>query len=88
MSKPTRDEIAKEIETLREQVKAVRKYSSFGDDNRAHINAQIRVADEDMNAEERGDAFDGQEQSAAQEMRDWLDYGEDGSPSSGWASLC
>jgi hypothetical protein len=88
MAKPTQSEITKEIETLREQVKTVRKYSSFGDDNRAKINAQIRVADEDMSDEEIGDAFDGEIQSAAQEMRDWMDYGEDGSPSEGWAPLC
>jgi predicted ATPase len=91
MAKPTQDEVTKEVKTLREQLKTVRYYSGFGDDNRSQIKAQIRVAEEDMDSDDINDTFDGEDQSAAFQMRDWMDYGsdgDDGSPSEGWAPLC
>jgi hypothetical protein len=89
MAKPTQDEVTKEIETLREQVKTVRPYSAFGDDNCSQIKAQIRVADEDLDSDDIRDSFSGEDLNAAFQMRDWMDYGDlDGSPSEGWADLC
>jgi hypothetical protein len=88
MPKPTQEEINSEIETLRGQVSTVQHFSSFGDDNRAQIRAQIRVAEDNMDSDDIADSFDGVAQDAAFQMRDWMDYGEEESPSEGWTSLC
>jgi len=77
MAKPTQDEITKEITVLREQVKTVLHYSSFGDDHRSQIKAQIRVAVEDMDSDDINDTFEVEDQNTAFEMRDWIDYGSE-----------
>jgi len=42
-----------------------------------------------MDSDDINDTFEVEDQNAAFEMRDWIDYGsEDGSPSEGWACLC
>ena len=89
MPKPTEDEVQKEVALLKEQLPKVRRYSAFGDDNRAQIIAQIRVAEEDFDDDDIEDFVDDAVQPAARDMRDWMDYGDtgDGSPSQGWALL-
>ena len=88
MAKPTEERIAEEIETLKEQVKTVRKSSAFGDDNRAAINAQIRTLEEGFDEDDIEDFIDDDQQQDARDAFYWVNGDEDVSPSASWAPLC
>jgi len=56
-AKPTPEQIALEIARLKEVHPRVPTHSFFGDDNRAAIDAQIRVLEERMSIDQVHDAF-------------------------------
>jgi Lon protease-like protein len=76
------------VDTLRSQRDKVRRYSVFGDDNRAQIDAQIRVAEEKFDDEDIDDRIEDALQDAARDMLYWINGDEDLSPSESWAPLC
>ena len=57
MNKPTPEQIAAEIARLKAVHARVPTHSYFGDDNRAAIDAQIRVLQEGMSVDDVHDAF-------------------------------
>lgn len=89
MARPSKEQVQQEIVTLREQLTTVRRFSFFGDDNKAMIQAQIYVAVDDMDDDAIRGMFAASVEDAAYQMREWLD-GEvaDESPSDVWAPLC
>jgi hypothetical protein len=88
MSKPTEHEIDLEVEKLRKQVKTVRHYSAFGDNNRKQIEAQIRVAEDEFDDEDIEEFIAFEEQTAARDMLYWMQGDEDMAPSESWEPLC
>jgi len=102
MKKPTRKMIATEIQVLKELLPNVRRYTAFGDDNRAAIRAEVAVLEEDLDEDAIYERFqpindEGEpdesgnnrgELDAALGARQWLDS-EKGSerPSIGWKPL-
>lgn len=92
MKKPIREEITTELATLKDMAPRIRQRDAFGGDNRAGIDAQIRVLEKDMNESAIRDKWDGENdydiESAAMEARQWLNgEAEDGAPSEGWKGL-
>lgn len=97
---PTPAQVKAEIEALRNIVDLVTPMTMFGDNNRAAIEAQIRVLEEDLDNDEiyerydpytRGEVEnDGEgdryELDNALQAREWLDHGGD-APSTDWQSL-
>lgn len=88
MAKPTQDEITKEISTLREQVKTVRKFSTFGDDNRKAIEAQIETLHEVYDEDDIDENIDSAQRENAMDALYWANGDEEMSPSESWAPLC
>ncbi len=88
MAKPTQNEITREIEILREQVKTVRKFSSFGGDNRKDIEAQIKVLEEEYDDDDIDDFIEDAQHDAARDALNWREGDEDLSCSESWAPLC
>lgn len=98
MKKPTTKEIKTEIERLETLRLTVRSESSFGDNHKDAIDAQIQVLEEDMSEDEVCEKFtnieeaeeDGYKQNvidAAMEAALWLSgETESGSPSEEWKS--
>lgn len=88
MTKPTSKAIAAEIAKLKALKPKVRRYSFFGDDNHAMIDAQIEVLEKDMDDDAIYRHFSGEPRSEAENARNWLDGdAADGAPSKGWKEL-
>jgi hypothetical protein len=90
----TPDEIKAEVAKLREMKPRVRHRTSFGDDNWAAIDAQIKVLEEGMDEDEIYDEWpegerDMHERDSALEALAWKngEETEDETPSAGWQSL-
>jgi hypothetical protein len=96
MKKPTEKQIAKEIQTLKTMKPNIVRYSMFGDDNHAKIDAQIEVLEERLSEDEVYNRFEDSDNpdrtydlvSCARYAAEWLiGQAEDGVPSKGWEGL-
>lgn len=92
MKPPTLEEIAAELAALKDMAPRIRQRDAFGGDNRAGIDAQIRVIERGMSESAIYDKWDdanaGDVASSAIEARQWLDgEAEDGAPSEAWRGL-
>lgn len=90
MKTPTTEEIATELAKLKDMAPRIRQRDTFGGNNRAGIDAQIRVFEERMSTDAIYDKWDDNPDAcdSAIEARQWLDgEAEDGAPSEGWAPL-
>jgi hypothetical protein len=88
--KPTPKQVQAEIEKLEEIKPRVRRYSMFGDDHHASIEAQIDVLRKNLDNDAIYDSFDGKESilDNAIQAQQWRDgESEEGAPSVGWAEL-
>ena len=98
---PTRADVTKEIKLLRGMEDRVRRRSSFGDDNRAAIRAQIRVLSEVLSEDriyseyqplnyegEPDDEGNRHELDNALDALRWLNGDSSERPSDGWKELC
>ncbi len=93
--KPSASEVKVEIARLKEIKPKVRARSYFGDDNRASIEAQIRVMERSLDDdaiyryyEPPNDEDSRSELDSALHARQWLDgESQDGKPSDSWESL-
>ena len=72
MSKPTPEQIKQEIETLMEMKPKVKRYSGFGDDHHAALDAQVDVLKNDLNAEDIDGQYEEEVRSQAHDARAWL----------------
>ncbi|MBX3588760.1 MAG: hypothetical protein KF796_19180 [Ramlibacter sp.] len=73
MSAPTPEQVQAEIEELRRLVDKVRPRSFFGDDNRACIQAQIKVLSEPIRTVEGcEELYEGYVLDGALSARDWM----------------
>lgn len=70
MKKPTNKEIAAEAKKLDEMKPKVRRFSMFGDDNWAAIEAQIRVLEEDLDEDEIYEAYGNEDEEDQEETLD------------------
>ena len=98
-TKPTTEQIAAEIALLQAVHPKVPTHSFFGDDNRAAIDAQIRVLQERMSLDEVHDTFgeltaDGDFSQntldCALTAHDWLNgdlAADEASPAFGWEGI-
>ena len=98
-TKPTSEQIAAEIALLQAVHPKVPTHSFFGDDNRAAIDAQIRVLQERMSLDEVHDTFgkltaDGNFSQntldCALTAHDWLNgdlAADEASPAFGWEGI-
>ena len=88
--KPTDEKIAAEIRKLREMKPRVRKYSVFGDNHHAAIDAQIDVLENRTTCDEIwddcGDAAENVRDSMI-EAANWLEDDSELLPSAGWVEL-
>lgn len=99
MSKPTPEQIAAEIARLKAVHARVPTHSLFGDDNRAAIDAQIRVLQEGMSIDDVHNSFgelteDGEYShnrlDCALTAHDWLHgslAADEASPAAGWEGI-
>lgn len=88
--KPSREEISKEIEQLKQMKPNVRNKSMFGDDHHEAIDAQIEVLKERLDTDEIYDQFEDGESNvldSAVAAREWMDGENDDAPSVGWKEL-
>lgn len=90
-------EVQAEILALKGQLTRVRRFTFFGDDNQAAINAQIRTLEEGLDENDIYEYFgdpDGMEvvyeEQAALDAYNWLWETDDEleAPSVGWETLC
>lgn len=84
-----KEQIQEEIRKLRAMKPNVRKTTSFGDDNHAAIDAQIRVLEKDMDESEIDDMWEDQEylRDNAMAALEWVEGSEKVSPSKNWQPL-
>ena len=94
MDKPTKEEVLRQIDLLREGLPTVKHYSMFGDDHHKAINAQIKVLEQNMDEDGIYQRWGDDERDAylldnALEAMHWRDGdGEaEESPWEGWQSL-
>ncbi len=88
MNLPTPEQIKKEIKTLTEMQPKVKRFSTFGDDNHAAIDAQIDVLKNDLDDDEIDEQYEDHARSNAHDARLWLDgEGEAETLSEGWEGL-
>lgn len=99
MTKPTPEQIATEVARLKAVHSRVPTHSFFGDDNRAAIDAQIRVLQERMSIDDVHDSFgelteDGEYShntlDCALTAHDWLHgslAADEASPAAGWEGI-
>ena len=73
MSQPTPEQIKKEIETLTEMKPKVKRFSAFGHDHYAAIDAQVDVLKNDLSTEDIDGQYEGDVQSQAHDARAWLE---------------
>ncbi len=88
MPRQTDEAIKKEIAALKEMKPKVRRYSLFGDDNRASIEVQIEVLEQEiaeMDVWAKYADNDTKLESAI-DAASWLEGGSE-KPSDGWALL-
>jgi len=88
--KPTREQVQEEIKKLKEMKPNVRHYASFGDDNHAAIEVQIRVLEQGLGSNAIYDRWDMEEYliENALEAHYWTEQGGDPpSGPDGWGSL-
>ncbi len=86
----SKEEIQKEIETLREMKPKVRQFSAFSDDHHAAIDAQIEVLEEDLDDDDVYERFEEDAQNILDEAihaLEWMNGENDEAPSVGWADL-
>lgn len=78
-----------EAKKLCEMRDSVRRFTAFGDDNHAAIDAQIDVLERNMDDDEIYDRYanNDHERKAALQARAWWDGDEDESPSKSWEPL-
>lgn len=87
MKKPTPKAIAAEVATLKAMKPKVKRYTFFGDDNHAAIDAQIQVLEQNLSDDEIGRRFSGEVQSEAFNARNWLEGDAGNPPSKDWKEL-
>lgn len=89
----TQKEIQAEIKKLEEMEPRVRRFTAFGDDNHAAIDAQLEVLKGDVEGEEFEDKIESGEwtehdRDNAQQALDWLEERpEQHAPSEDWTEL-
>ena len=89
---PTREEIAKEIETLKDLAPKIPQHDAFGSSNRAKVDAEIdalmgRFVFSDDEDDDEGDEYDAELESVAMAARDWAEGRSDEKPSDNWKPL-
>lgn len=67
MKAPTKDQIEKEIQTLKEMMPNVRKTSMFGDNHHDAIDAQVEVLKEDLDEDEIDQRYGGTDDETSAE---------------------
>lgn len=89
MTKPTHKEVVAEITVLKGQLDRVRRFSMFGDDNRAKIQTQIEVLENNWTDDDIYDTVEEDYQDDAIDASCWL-HGEvcECKPSESWEPLC
>ena len=88
MQKPTKEEIAAEIQALEACKAYIPKKTVFGDDNLKRVDLQIEFlrGDIDMTNDDEWNEFSDDEQSIILDAKRWKDGDTKESPSSGWNS--
>jgi len=92
---PEPEKVASEIEKLKEMAPKIRQTDAFGGDNRAKIDAQIQVLEEEMDEDDIYDEWNDDEDpdstydivSCARDAMEWRDGDRKESPSSEWKNL-
>ncbi len=72
MNKPTQEQVKTEIETLEDMKPKVKRFTAFGDDNHAAIDAQIDVLKNGLNAGDITGQYEGEIFLHANEACTWL----------------
>jgi hypothetical protein len=86
--RPTKEQIEQEIERLEDLKLNVSHYSTFGDDNRAQIAAQIEVLVEGLSSDDIADRYIDEIYEAAISAWDWLENAhDDDTLSQDWEAL-
>ncbi len=91
-TKKTLKQILAEIETLSDMKESVRRFSAFGDDNKAAIEAQILVLQENLSFEDIDVHAEAEEwrdyvKDCADEARQWMDGEPEAQLSGNWKGL-
>ncbi len=90
IEKPSDKQIQAELGTLKAYRGLVRRYSMFGEDNRAAVDAQIQVVEDSLSEDEVYERWEDEDylRDNALEMVQWLlGQGEPTSPSENWKPL-
>lgn len=92
--KPTQEQITAEIAKLKDLAPRIRQHDAFGGNNRAKIDAEIRVLEKNMTHDQIDEHWDGMSHHErdvnwdAHEARDWMDgESEEESLAAGWEGL-
>jgi hypothetical protein len=88
--KRSKEEVQKEIETLREMKPKVRQFSAFGDDHHAAIDAQIEVLQEGLDDCDVYERFEEDASNILDEAihaLEWMSGEKDEAPSVDWKDL-
>jgi hypothetical protein len=94
-TRPTPEEVAKEVTKLRQMKPSVRKENMFGDNHHEAIDAQIEVMEKRLDeddiyaayGDDTAEDFSQNLLDSAIEDRRWLDGEESEAPSAGWQDL-
>ncbi len=88
MSNPTPEQVKKEIETLTEMKPKVKRFSAFGDDHHAALDAQVDVLKNDLTYDEIDEQYEYHARANAHDARLWLDgEGDPETLSEDWENL-
>lgn len=91
MPAPTAEQIAQEVSELKNLRDRVRRYTSFGEDNRAAIDAQIDVLENNLDEDSIYDRYDWEgndrQLSNALDALSWLTDETEFAPSIEWRPL-
>lgn len=92
MPRKSQTEIEEEITKLKGLAEKIPQRSTFGNNNRSAIDAQIRALSEDLSEDDVFDLqaeeeFDDNETDHARDAANWASGDEDDAPSVGWTPL-
>jgi len=90
VKKPTAAEVEAEVKKLQELAPKIRQVDFFGGSNRAKIQAEINVLQNNLDEDDIYDTYGGNPdvESSALYVAQWRDEGsEDGAASEGWVPL-
>ena len=91
--KKTQEEVDSEIERLKELSGHIRRYSLFGDDNEAALQAELNVLEAGLTEDDIGDYYDSSPTNVydaawfAMQWREGDTSADEGSPADNWEHL-